>query len=174
MTASAISKSNEAAACHYTLDHRKELIIEIFVWLYGLSNVIDEQAREMEKQIGLSKNMVLAIKAVSRSPSARVTDLAKSMCLNPATMVRILDQLEDKGFVVRVRSRDDRRVVKILPTLKAMDIGVILNEIKHRSMVRCSVTANDEELMSALDALKKLAFLLDSAYLHPAALSDAQ
>jgi DNA-binding MarR family transcriptional regulator len=35
------------------------------------------------------------------------------MYLHPATVVGILDRLESRGLVKRIRSKDDRRVVKV-------------------------------------------------------------
>jgi len=49
----------------------------------------------------------------------RVSDRAARMCLNPSTIVGILDRLESRGLVQRNRSDDDRGVARVLLT----DIG---------------------------------------------------
>lgn len=172
MSSSAVGESNSDVARHYIADQREEIIDEIFDWLFGLSNITNEQSRMMEKLTGLNKNQVLTIKAVSRSPSVRVSDLARSMHLKPATMVRILDHLEEQGFVNRYRSKEDRRVVNIEPTEKAKGIGLALRKITHKGISDCLDTTNGSDLMNILDALKKLSSLIDTAYLQSSQLCE--
>ncbi len=143
---------------------REELIDEIFDCLYGLSNVADEQSQTIEKLTGLSKNQALAIKAVSRSPSVRVSELARSMHLNPATMVRILDRLEEQGLIMRTRSLEDRRVVEIALTDRAKEVEQNLLEITHDRIVDRLESTDDRDLVNMLVALHRLSSLLD----HPA------
>ncbi|MDD2272569.1 MAG: MarR family transcriptional regulator [Desulfuromonadaceae bacterium] len=145
---------------------RAELVDDVYGLLNGLSNMIDEQSREIEKLTGLSKNQALTIRAVSRSPSASVTELAKSMYLNPATMVRILDRLEEQGIIARIRSKEDRRVVKIGMTDKFSGIEKILRTITHDSLLKCLATTNDNELSDMLGKLQKLSSLFGAAYIN--------
>lgn len=135
---------------------REKMVDDLFGWLNSLSNVIDEQSREIEKLTGLSRNQALTIREVSRSPSASVTELAKSMYLNPATMVRILDRLEEQGFIARIRSKEDRRVVKIGITDKFSGIEMILRSITHDSLMHSLAETDDDELRDILRALRKL------------------
>jgi MarR family transcriptional regulator, organic hydroperoxide resistance regulator len=152
---------------------REELIGEIFDRLYGLSNIADRQSLDIEKMTGLSKIQALTIKAVSRAPSAHVSELARSMYLNPANMVRILDRLEEQGLITRTRQKKDRRVVEIGLSEKAKDIESTIRNITHDSMMHCLVGAEDRELINMLNALQRLSSLLDAVYLHPSPLRDA-
>jgi len=145
---------------------REKMIDDLFDWLNGLSNMIDEQSREIENLTGLSRKQALTIRAVSRSPSASVTELAKSMYLNPATMVRILDRLEEQDLIARIRSKEDRRVVKIGMTDKFSGVETILRNITHDSLMNCLAAIDDNELSDILGTLKKLSSLFNAAYLH--------
>lgn len=164
-----VSKASEKSKDEFhTNQHRQraELVDDLYGMLNGLSNMIDEQSREIEKLTGLSKNQALTIRAVSRSPSASVTELAKSMYLNPATMVRILDRLEEQGIIVRIRSKEDRRVVKIGMTDKFSGIEKILRTITHDSLLECLAATNDNELSDMLEKLQKLSSLFGTAYIN--------
>jgi DNA-binding MarR family transcriptional regulator len=145
---------------------REEIIGEIFDRLYGLSNVTDEHTREIEKLTGLTKNQALTVKEISRTPSARVSDLARSMHLNPATMVRILDRLEEQELITRTRSKVDRRVVEIELTEKATDIRLVLRTITHGSMMNSLGATSDRDLMDMLKALHKLSSFFNATSLH--------
>ncbi|MDD2542620.1 MAG: MarR family transcriptional regulator [Desulfuromonadaceae bacterium] len=153
---------------------RGKLIGEMFDWLHGLSNVIDEQSREIEKWTGLSKNQALTVRAVMNSPSASVSELAKIMYLNPATMVRILDRLEEQEFITRTRSKEDRRVVKIGVTERGRDIELTLRTITRDSLMHCLESTDDHELMDMLKPLQKLSVLFNAAYLHPSQLQNPE
>ena len=143
---------------------RERLINDIFDRLHSLSNVTDELERGTQTLTGLNKNQVLAIKVVSRLPSVSVSTLARSMNLKPASMVRILDRLEEQGLIVRTRSNTDRRVVKINVTEKAAAIEPILRNSTHESLKHCLEATDDRDLSDILGSLRNLSFLLDAAY----------
>ena len=145
---------------------REDLIDEIFEWVYGLSNITDELSREIERSTGLSKNHALTLKAIARSHSVRVSELARSMYLNPATMVRILDRLEEQGLIVRVRSEVDRRGVEIGLTDKAKEVVLVLHTITHDNMMKGLAAMEERDLAGMLVTLHKLSSLLDAAYLR--------
>jgi DNA-binding MarR family transcriptional regulator len=44
------------------------------------------------------------------------------MHLHPSALTGVIDRLEHKGYVVRQRDPDDRRVVKVKPTPAAEDM----------------------------------------------------
>jgi DNA-binding MarR family transcriptional regulator len=74
---------------------------------------VNEQSKKAECQTGITGPQLWAIKIISDLSPIKVSDLASRMYLNPATVVGILDRLELRGFVVRVRSKEDRRVVEV-------------------------------------------------------------
>ncbi|MHB8121375.1 MAG: MarR family winged helix-turn-helix transcriptional regulator [Desulfuromonadaceae bacterium] len=156
MNASITGELNKKEFSFSQLPLREEMVDDLFGCLNGLSNIIDEQSREIEKLTGLSRNQALTIRAVSRSPSSSVTELAKSMYLNPATMVRILDRLEEQGLIARIRSKEDRRVVKIGMTDKFNGIEMILRSITHDSLMHSLAATDDNELRDILGAVRKL------------------
>jgi DNA-binding MarR family transcriptional regulator len=47
-----------------------------------------------------------------------VSEIARQMYLHPATVVGILDRLEKQDLVTRVRSNEDRRVVRVEMTAR--------------------------------------------------------
>ncbi len=142
---------------------RQELVREVFDSLHSLSNVTDEQSREIEKRTGLSRNQTMTVRAVTRSPAIHVSDLARIMYLNPATMVRVLDRLEEQDLVTRTRSKEDRRVVEVRPTEKSGEIELILRKVAHDSLMNCLKSTNNDDLAAMLASLQKLSALLISA-----------
>lgn len=56
---------------------------------------------------------LVCLLALAESGVATGSELAKSIHLSPSTVVGIIDRLEEKGLVLRRRSTNDRRRVKI-------------------------------------------------------------
>lgn len=143
--------------------HSNELITEIFEWLYSLINVFEKNIRKVESATGLSKNHALAIKAISRTPSISVSELAKRMDINTVTMVRILDRLENLEIITRIRSIKDRRVVEIKITEKANDLERILDNMT-RDALMCFLGATDNnDLAQKLAPLRLFTAHVDTA-----------
>jgi len=64
-------------------------------------------------QTGITGPQLWAIKMIAESSPVQVSELARRMYLHPATVVGILNRLEEQGLVLRMRTREDRRVVDV-------------------------------------------------------------
>jgi DNA-binding MarR family transcriptional regulator len=80
--------------------------------------VVHEQAKKAEHVTGLTSPQLWAIKTIAQESPIMVSEIARRMYLHPATIVGILDRLEKQELVIRVRSTEDRRVVKVELTVK--------------------------------------------------------
>jgi len=80
--------------------------------------VVHEQARKAEHATGLTSPQLWAIKTIAQESPIMVSEIARRMYLHPATVVGILDRLEKQNLVIRIRSTEDRRVVRVDLTAK--------------------------------------------------------
>ena len=62
---------------------------------------------------GLTLSQYGLLEGLTTRPAARVQELAGHAGITPSTATRILDALERRGIVRRVRSVEDRRVVAV-------------------------------------------------------------
>jgi DNA-binding MarR family transcriptional regulator len=92
---------------------RTEIVAEIIDNLRRVFQVVNEQSKKAERETGLTGPQLWAIKTISQESPIMVSEIARRMYLHPATVVGILDRLEKQGLVLRVRSTEDRRVVKV-------------------------------------------------------------
>lgn len=83
---------------------------------------VNEYSKKAEKRTGLTGPQLWAMKILADTAPIKVSQLAKSMYLHPATVVGILDRLEGKGLVARTRSKRDRRVVEVDLTKQGREI----------------------------------------------------
>ena len=92
---------------------KQKAIADIFDNLRRVYQVINEQSKKAKKQTGITGPQLWAIKMIAESSPVQVSELAHKMYLHPATVVGILNRLEGKGLVLRMRTREDRRVVDV-------------------------------------------------------------
>jgi len=77
-------------------------------------------AVEAEAEVTLPQFRALVVLAVRGT--LRSADIAEELQVNPSTGTRMTDRLAAKGLVRRVRSTDDRRVVRLRLTRAGHDI----------------------------------------------------
>ena len=77
-----------------------------------LTTISLEVERELEPS-GLTNAQWVPLLKLSMGSASTVAELARLCTLDAGGMTRLLDRLETKGLVRRVRSSDDRRVVNL-------------------------------------------------------------
>jgi MarR family transcriptional regulator, organic hydroperoxide resistance regulator len=96
-----------------------------------------------------------------------VSELARRMYLHPATVVGILDRLEKQGFVARVRSTLDRRVVRIELTRKGQDLVRKAPEVAQGLLVQGLEKLSGSELRNIYKGLDTLVGILGAQSVPP-------
>jgi len=92
---------------------KKMIIANAVDNLRRVFQAINEYSKKAEYETGLTGPQLWAIKIIADNGSICVSDLAASMYLHAATVIGILDRLEDRDLVTRLRSRSDRRFVVV-------------------------------------------------------------
>ena len=110
--------------------------------------VVHEQSKKVKRETSITGPQIWAIKVIASTSRIRVSDLAKKMYLHPATVVGILNRLETRGLVERIRTKDDRRVVNVVLTEQGMEIvrkspevtqGLLIAGLETRTMKNLDV-----------------------------------
>jgi DNA-binding MarR family transcriptional regulator len=95
-----------------------------------------------------------------------VSRLAALMFLDASTVVRILNSLEEKSLVQRIRSTYDRRVVSVSLTEKG---GLIMNQtpnVAHKLLMNGLKVLSENKLHTIALGLSQLVNILDSQNLN--------
>lgn len=104
------------------MEEKACLIREIVDNLRRVFQVVHGQSKKAERSTGLTGPQLWAIKVIADHAPIRVSELAARLYLHPATTVGILDRLEKKGLIVRIRSPKDRRGVDVSLTEKGREV----------------------------------------------------
>ena len=59
---------------------------------------------------------------ICRVPGWSQEELARDLCLNKSTVARTLNQLEERGYVMRTADKDDKRRLLVYPTEKMLAV----------------------------------------------------
>lgn len=97
---------------------------ELLVALRKVIRAIDLRSKQLSKEVGLTGPQLLVMREVGKGPGTMVREVANNINLSPATVTSILDRLESKDLVKRVRSTEDKRRVGVYLT----DEGLIALE----------------------------------------------
>ena len=59
---------------------------------------------------------------ICRRPGISQEELAKFLCVNKSNVARTLAQMEDRGFVERCGSSQDKRILQVYPTEQLLEL----------------------------------------------------
>ncbi|MHB2267117.1 MarR family winged helix-turn-helix transcriptional regulator [Aliihoeflea sp. PC F10.4] len=78
----------------------------------------DLQSKALTKAAGLTAAQLVLLKGIAELGEVTTTALSAHADISPATVVTILDNLEERGLIERYRSEHDRRIVhtRLTPT----------------------------------------------------------
>jgi len=88
-------------------------ISEIMQSLRRIFKAIQVYSQEVSQKFGITGPQLWTLKALSANGSLPLGQLSKMMYLHPSTITGVVDRLEKKGYVVRDRVHEDRRVVMV-------------------------------------------------------------
>lgn len=129
--------------------------------------VINEQSKKVEKETGLTGPQIWAVKTISEKGSIRISELGKAMYLHPATVVGIVDRLEKRGFVVRERSSDDRRVVDVRLSSEGQALVSNSPEVASNKIIHGLESLPMDDLAMIHRGLERLVAILDAQNVPP-------
>ena len=117
------------------MDERNKAINDSLVRIYGDIMWIEENELRKSKFNDLTMREMHAIHAISMYDHKSTSEVAKELHLTPGTLISMADRLVRKGYVIRLRSEDDRRVIRLGLTKKGR-VVYRAHEAFHNMMVK--------------------------------------
>jgi len=102
------------------------------------------------RQLGLTRSQWLVINRLYRRPGATQSELAEMLEVEKATAGRMVDRMENKGWVARRPDASDRRVNRLFLTPESDLIQVQLAQIADRTVdnALALLSARERDLFS--------------------------
>ncbi|MBR6771071.1 MAG: MarR family transcriptional regulator [Lachnospiraceae bacterium] len=111
-----------------------ELLINLF------TNVMDAEAKAVitEEFKDITNNDLHIVEAIGIENPRKMSDIAKKLNVTAGTLTTNINSLEEKGYLVRERSTQDKRVVCVILTEKGRK-AFFHHRDYHKRMIRAIV-----------------------------------
>lgn len=134
---------------------------KLLIDLRKIFRSINLENKKVEKKYGVSTPQILVLNFLNEQESFQSTSkqIKGLLNLNASTVTGIISRLEKKGFVARIPSKTDRRVVKITLTMAGIDLIKSLPRVLHEKLEDKLESLNDaqvEEIQKSINILVNL------------------
>lgn len=124
----------------------------------ALARKIEKMAAGSWKPTGLSPSHAYLLTAVLEEPGIQPTTLGEHLQLQPSTITRLVDKLEEKKFVVRTA---EGRLTNVYPTPKAKELQPKMVTCMKDFFEKYTALLGREESFQLVKDLAKIADRLD-------------
>ena len=89
---------------------------ELFVSIRKIIRAIDIRSRKLSKEAGITGPQLMILQELAREEGISAKQVSTNVNLSQATVTNILDRLEAKAFIKRMRCEGDRRKISLFLT----------------------------------------------------------
>ncbi len=138
----------------------KKTIDEVLIALRRISRAIDLHSRHLVRTCHLTGPQLIVLTEIIRSGELSPGELARRVTLSNATITGIIDRLERRGLVNRLRSDSDRRRVVISATDEGRKMAASSPPLLQEEFVEKIGRLSDDERHRILDSLRAVAGMM--------------
>jgi DNA-binding MarR family transcriptional regulator len=99
---------------------KDKMISETMKSLPRIFEAIRDYSKNVSAKFGITGPQLRVLETIAQDGSLPLGELSRKMYLHPSTISGVIDRLEDKRYVARVRDSNtgDRRIINVQLTLK--------------------------------------------------------
>jgi DNA-binding MarR family transcriptional regulator len=139
----------------------------VIVALRRVIRAVDLHSRALVESHGLTGPQALILKALQNG-SLPAGELATRVSLSQGTVTDILNRLERRGLISRIRDREDRRRVLVAATDAALSLLEQSPPLLQESFVQRFGRLQDWEQTQLLASLQRIAAMMDAEHIDAA------
>lgn len=129
---------------------------EIATLIREINAGINQQMRNRFKDNALTPPQMMIMFMLAKEKYLKVSEISKKMSLANSTVSGIIDRLEKQGFVERVRSEEDKRVVYVRAATHMDEIHQDYHQSVTNFLAALTDDISKEEVTSIISGLHKL------------------
>jgi len=133
---------------------------DIVICLRQIMRATDLHSTQVKKACGLTLPQVMLLRSISEQGDVSVRRLARDISLSQATVTTILDRLEERELVERVRSLSDRRIVNARLTSEGEAMLAAAPELLDERFMHRFAMLPEEERLQLMRSLQQIAALM--------------
>ncbi len=129
--------------------------------LRQINAMINKRLRRSLRGMGLTPPQIMILTYVSKHPDCKVSDISNEFSLAASTVSSILDRLERNELIIRTRKMEDKRIVQISLSDKALQLKDSVSSTITGFMADMTNGATAEELNRITTGLELLQDVLN-------------
>ena len=135
----------------------------IFSMIREISHKIDILLQDTAQEMGITTlQLRMLITLYSSGKEVSIGNLGKAIGVTGGNISNICKKLEKLGFVKRIRSEEDERVVNVMLTKNGEKAAIKVGDYLYNLRNECKNDEVDVNLQTIIDELKSLDQLLDN------------
>lgn len=146
---------------------------KVLISLRQIIRAIDLHSKKIERLSGLTGPQLLLLQVIGRNGSLSAGALAREVSLSQATVTTILDRLEVKGYLQRVRSQADKRRVELSLTADGEAVLASAPALMQEGFIRRFNELGEWEQNLIISSLQRVAAMMNANELDAAPLLDS-
>ena len=135
---------------------------ELLISLRKVIRAIDLHSKHLNKTSGLTSPQLLIMLEIDKASGINSSQIAKSVNLSAATVTNIIDRLESKELILRVRSTQDKRKVGLYLTEKGSEKLLNAPQPLQEHFIDNFTNLAQWEQSQLLSAVERLAAMLNA------------
>jgi len=109
---------------------------EIITSVRKIIRAVDLFSSKLKERFGLTSSQITCLEFLIENGASPISSITKTLQLSPSMLTNIVDQLEFRKYIERVRSTKDRRVILIAITDFGMEIMVNIPDSLNKKLLR--------------------------------------
>ena len=145
---------------------------DVLISLRRIIRATDLQSKRIVKACGLTIPQVMVLRAIEELGDVTVKRISDNVSLSQATVTTILNRLESRQLIERVRGATDRRIVNARLTTEGQNILSTVPPLLHEEFISKFENLNDWEKTQLLSSLQRVATMMDAETLDASPFLD--
>ena len=145
---------------------------ELLIALRKVIRAIDLHSKHLSKTSGLTSPQLLILLEIDKASGVNSSQVAKSVNLSAATVTNILDRLENKNLVSRVRNTHDKRKIGLFLTEKGRSLLLNAPQPLQEHFIDKFSNLAQWEQSQLLSSMERLAGMMDANEIDAAPLLE--
>jgi DNA-binding MarR family transcriptional regulator len=145
---------------------------QLLIALRKVIRAIGLHSKQLNKTSGLTTPQLLIMLEIDKTSGINSSQVAKNVNLSAATVTNILDRLENKGLVSRVRSTQDKRKVSLYLTEDGKALLLNAPQALQEHFIDNFANLAQWEQSQLLSSMERLAGMMDANEIDAAPLLE--
>jgi DNA-binding MarR family transcriptional regulator len=145
---------------------------EVLIALRRIIRVTDSSSKNLARDTGLTTSQLLVLQLLEPGGDMTIGDIAKQVNLSQGTVTIIIDRLEDRKLVARIKGQQDKRKVFVEITNGGRDMLADAPKLLQTTFLENFARLAEWEQTYMLAALDRVAHLMNASFIDASPVLD--